>query len=58
MHHSSLQGVLNKSSVTAVRWVPGSDTRALVAFSDGVILILDVEREDAPLAVELNLTDM
>jgi hypothetical protein len=42
------QGVFNKTMATAVRWMPGSDTRLMVAFSDGALLHLDAEREDPP----------
>lgn len=37
---------MNGSSVTALKWVPGSEELFMAAFSDGVMLLLDKERDD------------
>lgn len=49
---------MSKAAVTAIRWVPGSDGRILASYTDGCMLLLDTEREDAPLSLEVNTTDM
>jgi len=49
---------MTKAAVTAIRWVPGSEGRILASYTDGCMLLLDTEREDAPLSLEVNTTDM
>ncbi|KAJ1984349.1 hypothetical protein H4R34_000724 [Dimargaris verticillata] len=40
------QGVINASAVTAVRWVPGSETHFMASFQDGAVVIFDKYKED------------
>lgn len=44
-------GVMNGSSVTMVKWVPGSEDLIMASFDDGSILILDKERDDQPFSI-------
>lgn len=44
-------GVMNGSSVTMVKWVPGSEELIMASFDDGSILILDKERDDQPFSI-------
>ncbi|KAI8379722.1 catabolite repression protein creC [Radiomyces spectabilis] len=44
-------GVLNSSSVTNVKWIPGSEDLFMASFSDGTIMILDKEKEDQTFSV-------
>ncbi|ORY96869.1 WD40-repeat-containing domain protein [Syncephalastrum racemosum] len=39
-------GALHNAAATVVRWVPGSEDLFLVAFSDGIILVMDKDRDD------------
>ncbi|CAO3646373.1 unnamed protein product [Mucor hiemalis] len=41
-------GAMNGSSVTMVKWVPGSEDLIMASFDDGSILVLDKERDDQP----------
>ena len=43
-----LQGIFNSFPVMCVRWVPGSETRFIAAFLDGVLMVMDVRRDDPP----------
>jgi len=45
------------SSVTSIKWAPGSDTLFWVGFDDGTVLIMDKDKEEAvdPLRVPLEL---
>ncbi|PKC74547.1 WD40 repeat-like protein [Rhizophagus irregularis] len=40
------QGVINNSSVTMVRWMPGSENLFMASYSDGSIIIYDKEKDD------------
>ncbi|KAL0085727.1 WD40-repeat-containing domain protein [Phycomyces blakesleeanus] len=44
--HLHLQGIMNDSSVTMLKWVPGSEDRWMASFNDGSILLLDKDRDD------------
>lgn len=39
-------GIMNGSSVTMVKWIPGSEDLFMASFDDGSILILDKDRDD------------
>lgn len=39
-------GLLNSSAVTMIKWIPGSESMFMVAYSDGSILVMDKERDD------------
>ncbi|CEP07960.1 hypothetical protein [Parasitella parasitica] len=39
-------GIMNGSSVTMVKWIPGSEDLFMASFDDGTILILDKDRDD------------
>ncbi|OAD75208.1 hypothetical protein PHYBLDRAFT_26020, partial [Phycomyces blakesleeanus NRRL 1555(-)] len=39
-------GIMNDSSVTMLKWVPGSEDRWMASFNDGSILLLDKDRDD------------
>ncbi|KAI9024382.1 WD40-repeat-containing domain protein [Phycomyces nitens] len=43
-------GIMNDSSVTMVKWVPGSEDRWMASFNDGSILLLDKDRDDQSFA--------
>ncbi|CAG8803628.1 4598_t:CDS:2, partial [Racocetra persica] len=40
------QGIINNSSVTMVRWVPGSENLFMVSYQDGSVIIYDKEKDD------------
>jgi hypothetical protein len=37
---------MNGSSVTMVKWIPGTEDLFMASFQDGSVLILDKERDD------------
>ncbi|OAC99066.1 hypothetical protein MUCCIDRAFT_148983 [Mucor lusitanicus CBS 277.49] len=39
-------GIMNGSSVTMVKWIPGSEDLFMASFDDGSILVLDKDRDD------------
>lgn len=39
---------MSSSSVTMIRWLPGSENIFMASFSDGVIIMFDKDREDEP----------
>ncbi|KAI8341089.1 WD40-repeat-containing domain protein [Chlamydoabsidia padenii] len=39
-------GIIHNAKVTDIKWVPGSDDLFMVSFDDGVVLVMDRERED------------
>ncbi|KAI8096806.1 WD40-repeat-containing domain protein [Halteromyces radiatus] len=41
-------GLLHNAKVTGIKWVPGSEDLFMVSFNDGVVLIMDRDREDQP----------
>eukprot|EP01112_Ceratiomyxa_fruticulosa_P011046 TRINITY_DN2967_c1_g1_i1.p1 TRINITY_DN2967_c1_g1~~TRINITY_DN2967_c1_g1_i1.p1 ORF type:complete len:528 (-),score=89.44 TRINITY_DN2967_c1_g1_i1:1087-2670(-) len=47
--HFNKEPRMNTGSVTHVAWVPNDKNLFVVAFSNGVLLVLDKEREDQPL---------
>jgi WD40 repeat protein len=40
------QGVINKTPVSQIRWVPGSENLFLAAHMDGSLVVYDKEKED------------
>ena len=50
-------GLVSKSPVRQVRWIPFQDTRFLSAHEDGSIYVWDVEREDPPEGFEKKPND-
>ncbi|KAI9293316.1 WD40 repeat-like protein [Neoconidiobolus thromboides FSU 785] len=40
------QGIINNSSVTSIKWVPGSETLVLVGHSDGSLIVYDKDKDD------------
>ncbi|CAG8589395.1 3997_t:CDS:2 [Funneliformis caledonium] len=40
------QGVINSSSVTMVKWMPGSENLFMASYSDGSIIIYDKDKDD------------
>ncbi|CAG8807244.1 9972_t:CDS:2, partial [Cetraspora pellucida] len=40
------QGIINNSSTTMVRWVPGSENLFMVSYQDGSVVIYDKEKDD------------
>ncbi|TGZ78223.1 WD40 repeat-like protein [Ascodesmis nigricans] len=41
-------GVINPHSVTAIHWLPNSETLFLVAHSDGSLIVYDKDKDDEP----------
>ncbi|ORZ23520.1 WD40-repeat-containing domain protein [Absidia repens] len=39
-------GALHNAKVTDIKWVPGSEDLFMVAFNDGIVLIMDRDRDD------------
>lgn len=39
-------GVLNNTSCTTVKWIPGSENEFIATFSDGVAMVFDKDKED------------
>ncbi|KAJ1655554.1 hypothetical protein IWQ61_004716 [Dispira simplex] len=40
------QGIINASSVTSVRWVPGSESHFMASFQDGAMVMFDKSKDD------------
>ncbi|RIB28042.1 WD40-repeat-containing domain protein [Gigaspora rosea] len=40
------QGIINSSSVTMVKWVPGSENLFMASYQDGSVVIYDKEKDD------------
>ena len=56
---SIIQGVINSTPCSEIRWIPGSDNLFLAAHMDGALVVYDKEKEDAPFipedeAIEVN----
>jgi catabolite repression protein CreC len=45
-------GMINSSAVTTIKWVPGSENLFLAAHMDGMLIVYDKEKEDAPFVSE------
>ncbi|KAF2139395.1 uncharacterized protein K452DRAFT_320521 [Aplosporella prunicola CBS 121167] len=45
-------GVINKSAVSEIRWLPNSDSLFLAAHMDGTLIVYDKEKEDSPFVPE------
>lgn len=43
-----VQGVINGTPVSEIRWIPGSENLFLAAHMDGSLVVYDKEKEDAP----------
>lgn len=41
------QGVINKTPVSQIRWIPGAENLFLAAHMDGSLVVYDKEKEDA-----------
>lgn len=47
-------GVVNGTSVTHIRWIPGSENLFVAAHSNGQLVVYDKEKEDALFTPEIN----
>ncbi|KAI5294804.1 hypothetical protein KEM52_003162 [Ascosphaera acerosa] len=45
-------GIINRSSVNDIKWVPGSENLFVAAMDDGELIVFDKEREDVPFVSE------
>ncbi|KAK5626314.1 hypothetical protein RRF57_002029 [Xylaria bambusicola] len=43
----AIQGVINKTPVSQIRWIPGTENLFLAAHMDGTLVVYDKEKEDA-----------
>jgi catabolite repression protein CreC len=50
----NLQGTINSSAVSQIRWIPGSENLFLAAHVNGSLVVYDKEKEDAPFTPEGN----
>lgn len=46
------QGVINKTPVSEIRWIPGSEKLFLAAHMDGSLVVYDKEKDDVPFYAE------
>ncbi len=44
--HHPPQGIINGTSVSEIRWIPGSENLFLAAHMDGTLVVYDKEKED------------
>ena len=44
--HRPPQGIINATSVSEIRWIPGSENLFFAAHMDGTLVIYDKEKED------------
>ena len=49
-------GMINSTSVSKIKWIPGSENYFLAAHQDGTMIVYDKEKEDAPFVPE-NIID-
>ncbi|KAJ3300727.1 hypothetical protein HK104_006025 [Borealophlyctis nickersoniae] len=42
------QGVINKSAVTCIKWMPGSENLFIAGYEDGSVVIYDKDKDDQP----------
>ena len=47
-------GVVNETSVTHIRWIPGSENLFVAAHANGQLVVYDKEKEDALFTPEIN----
>jgi catabolite repression protein CreC len=47
-----MQGIINSTPVSEIRWIPGSETLFLAAHMDGSLVVYDKEKEDALFSAE------
>jgi WD40 repeat protein len=47
-----IQGIINGTPVSEIRWIPGSETLFLAAHMDGSLVVYDKEKEDAIFSAE------
>ncbi|KAF6840203.1 catabolite repression protein crec [Colletotrichum plurivorum] len=45
-------GIINGTSVSEIRWIPGSETLFLAAHMDGSLVVYDKDKEDAAFSLE------
>ena len=45
-------GIINNSAVAKIKWIPGSENHFLAAHMDGMLVVYDKEKEDAPFVSE------
>ena len=45
-------GIINNSAVAKIKWIPGSENHFLAAHVDGMLIVYDKEKEDAPFVSE------
>ncbi|KAI5286375.1 hypothetical protein KEM54_006837 [Ascosphaera aggregata] len=50
--HINKNGIIVKSSVNDIKWIPGSENLFIAAMGDGSLVVYDKEREDAPFVSE------
>jgi len=51
-------GAMCRATVLCIKWIPGSETQFVASFSDGFLMVFDTEREDAPLSIGANQSEM
>jgi WD40 repeat protein len=49
-----LQGIINATPVSEIRWIPGSENLFLAAHMDGSLVVYDKEKEDLAFSPEEN----
>jgi WD40 repeat protein len=47
-----MQGAINKSAVTDIRWLPNNENLFIAAHMDGSLIVYDKEKEDIPFVAE------
>ena len=50
-------GTINNSPVSRIKWIPGSENLFLAAHTNGVMVVYDKEKEDAPFVPEESTQD-
>lgn len=50
-------GAINKSPVTYIKWIPGSENLFMAAHANGQLVVYDKEKEDAPFAPEVGMDE-
>lgn len=51
------QGLVNKTAVTCIKWLPGSENLFMAGFEDGHIVIFDKEKEDHAFTIMMDKSD-
>lgn len=52
MLKNPLQGIINATAISRIRWIPGSENLFIAAHLDGSLVVYDKEKEDTPLTVD------